>query len=254
MQRAIVAVVLMSGLTLGANAADLPSRMPAANAPFSAPVFAAWSGFYVGVNAGYHFGDREAQTSSEPPGGTVPAALRRVGLDSGGIIGGGQIGYNWQFGSWVTGVEADIQASGINDESAVSFGAGPGALRAMFSQDMEWLGTVRGRLGYAMDRTLIFATGGFAYGKVENSVVVRSPVIGLVVSGRDRSVETGYTVGAGIEHAFGTNWSAKLEYLYYDLGDTTTALSLAFPPGSHVANARFENDGHIVRVGLNYKF
>ena len=89
---------------------------------------------------------------------------------------------------------------------------------------------------------------------MENSVVVRNPVIGLVVSGSDRSVETGCTVGAGIEHAFGANWSAKLEYLYYDLGDTNTALILAFPPGPNVANARFENDGHIVRVGLNYKF
>ena len=143
MHRVTAAVVFTAALTVGVEAADLPTRMPAANAPVVAPAIPAWSGFYVGVNAGYHFGDKEVQTTATPAGGAVPGSFRRVGLDNEGIIGGGQIGYNWQFGSWVTGVEADIQAAGINDDSTVSVGAGPGLLRATFSQDVEWLGTVR---------------------------------------------------------------------------------------------------------------
>ena len=105
-------------------------------------------------------------------------------------------------------------------------------------------------------RTMIFATGGLAYAEVENSAVLLGPANQIQFAGGGRRMETGYTVGGGIEHALTPNWSVKAEYLYYDLGSTTA--NVAFVPGGGGGgtgyNTRFENDGHIVRAGLNYKF
>jgi outer membrane immunogenic protein len=251
-------------LSTSAFAADLPARMPLKAPPMAAPAWS-WSGFYIGVNAGYGFSrDREVDTIGQVAANaaTVADGARPpfASLEPSGFVGGGQIGYNWQTGGWVFGIEADIQYSDIKEDvTIVTTGvAFPGVRNNHFSQELEFLGTVRGRLGFAWERSLIYATGGFAYGGVKNSANFFGPQPGNVrqFTGNFDNTETGYTVGGGFEHAFGSNWSFKLEYLYYDLGDTTVAVNVI--PGSGGGGtgyfSTFSNDGHIVRAGLNYRF
>ena len=226
-----------------------------------------WSGFYVGVHAGYTFGEDEnisttgqvAANIANVAGGARPGQVR---LDREGFIGGGQAGYNWQLTpNWVVGLETDISYVDIREDTNVVTIPlnGIGTLNNTFRTRMEYFGTVRGRIGYAWDRTLVYATGGLAYADIENSVAFFGPSTAgglLQFAGKNRRTEAGYTVGAGIEHAFGSNWSVKAEYLYYDFRDET--VNVAVVPGDGGGgtgyNSRFENDGHIVRAGLNYKF
>jgi outer membrane immunogenic protein len=257
-------------LSLPALAADLPARVTKAPPALVSPAYD-WSGFYLGVHAGYTFGntgedDDTVTTTGQAQanilnvaGGARPA---RVGLDRDGFIGGGQMGYNWQVSpNWVFGLETDISYVDVrNDTNVVTIPLnGISTLNNTFRTRMEYFGTVRGRIGYAWDRTLFYATGGLAYAEIENSVAFFGPAATggvLQFSGNNRRTEAGYTVGAGFEHAFTPNWSVKAEYLYYDFRDET--VNVAVIPGSGGGgtgyDSRFENDGHIVRVGLNYKF
>ena len=253
-------------MTLPAFAADMPARYAKAPPPMVSPAYN-WSGFYVGVHAGYTFSEDDNVTTTGQLAGNVAnvaggARPGQVRLDRDGFIGGGQIGYNWQFTpSWVVGLEADISyvdgRETINVVTAsLPTAAPPNApLNNTFRSRMEYFGTFRGRIGYAWDRTMIYATGGLAYAEVENSASFFNAANQLQFDGGRRRMETGYTVGGGIEHAFSPNWSVKAEYLYYDLGSNVVNVA-AVPGGGGVGgyNSRFENDGHIVRAGLNYKF
>ncbi len=239
-----------------ALAADLSAR-PVYKAPMMAPLAFSWTGFYAGVSAGYGFGG-SGDVSTTGQSGVNVAALAAgtrpglLSLDNSGFIGGGQIGYNWQFGSIVAGIETDISYTNFGDRVTIN----TGVLNNTFRQNLDYLGTVRGRLGYAWDRTLVYATGGFAYGGVNDRVDFFGPAGQVQFSGRTDRTKTGYTVGGGIEQSIGAGWSAKLEYLYYNLGDNV--VNVAAVPGGGGAgtgyNTRFENDGHIVRAGVNYRF
>lgn len=253
-------------LTLPAFAADMPARYAKAPPIVVSPAYN-WSGFYVGVHAGYTFGEDESIGTTGQAAGNIANVVggARPGLvrvDRDGFIGGGQIGYNWQFSpNLVFGVETDISYVDNRRTSNFVTASLPTAvppnvpLNNSFRSGMEYFGTVRGRIGYAWDRTMIYATGGLAYAEVENSSVLFGPANQIQFAGGSRRMETGYTVGGGIEHALAPNWSVKAEYLYYDLGSTTA--NVAFVPGGGGGgtgyNTRFENDGHIVRAGLNYK-
>jgi outer membrane immunogenic protein len=259
----ILGVALLAGTT-AASAADL-GRRPLKAPPVAAPVAVwNWTGFYVGAHAGYGFGDNDSvDTSGQAAinitnvlGGARPAT---VGLERDGFVGGGQMGYNWQFApNWLIGIEADISYTDFRESTDVRTVplAGVGSLLNTFSTRLDYLGTVRGRIGYVVDRTLFYATGGLAYGDVRNTVNFFGPAGQLQFSGRNSSVETGYAVGGGIEHAFLPNWTVKGEYIYFDLGRDT--VNVAVIPGSGGGgtgyNSTFRNDGHIGRVGLNYKF
>jgi outer membrane immunogenic protein len=267
--------IALSALALGSSAfaADMAPRMYAKAAPTVSPMYN-WSGFYAGVHAGYTFGDSSnvGTTGQIIPGALVQpnvanvaggARPASVGLDRDGFIGGGQMGYNWQANSpWVWGLEADISYTDVNSRRSVitsPLNGAPGTLTNNFNTRMEYFGTVRGRLGYAWDRTMVYATGGLAYGEVENSVAFFGPSVtggALQFVGSNRDTKTGYTVGGGIEHAWMGNWTVKAEYLYYDLGSTTVAGNvIAGSGGGGIGyNSDFKNDGHIVRAGLNYKF
>ncbi len=254
-------------LTLPAFAADMPARYAKAPPPMVSPAYN-WSGFYVGVHAGYTFGEDDNITTTGQVAGNVAnvvggARPGQVRADRDGFIGGAQIGYNWQSSpNWVFGVEADISYVDNRRDTNIGTLSLPTAvppnapLNNTFRSGMEYFGTFRGRIGYAWDRTMIYATGGLAYGDVENSATFFGPAGQIQFAGGGRRVETGYTVGGGIEHAFSPSWSLKAEYLYYDLGSNT--VNVAFVPGGGGGgtgyNTRFENDGHIVRGGLNYKF
>jgi outer membrane immunogenic protein len=202
--------VLLAATALLAAAPALAADLGRRPAPYYGPEFARslfnWTGFYVGGNAGWGWGSA-------------------LGTDPSGYLIGLQAGYNFQYASGVlAGVETDIAITGLE----ATGGAG--------TVSLDYLGTVRGRLGYTMDRFLVYGTGGLAYGRGDVSVGGLS----------NKQGHLGWTVGAGVEAFFAPNVTARLEYLFADLGKETYA-TVAGP-------ARVGIDTSIVRVGMNYKF
>lgn len=221
-----------------------------------------WTGFYIGGNVGYGFGGDGDVTSRGQLGPNIAniatgARPGSIELDRNGLLGGAQIGYNWQIGSLVYGVEGDISLTDLKDKrdfvtSQINTGL---AQSNVFSSELEYFGTVRGRAGFALDRTLIYGTGGLAFGKVNSSVSMFDPSGVKQFTDESSDTKVGYAVGAGVEHAVTNNITFKTEYLYYDLGKDR--LNVSAIPGTGVAggyDSTFRNDGHLVRVGLNYKF
>ncbi|KRR07174.1 hypothetical protein CP49_18910 [Bradyrhizobium valentinum] len=250
--------------TSAASAADLAAR-PYTKAPVIAEPIYNWTGFYIGGNVGYSWG-RSSDTSTLTNGaGTVLfTSANRANMD--GVIGGGQIGYNWQVQNWVWGLEADIQASdqkggrdflcptAVCTPSAVLLVAPGPAVPVSLDQKLEWFGTVRGRVGVlATPRVLFYATGGLAYGEVRTAETIGAGAFGFSSS----TTKAGYTVGAGVEGVIAGNWTAKLEYLYVDLGRVSGSFVTTIPAlGGGVLSSNYSSrvTDNIVRVGLNYKF
>ena len=228
MKKYLLSSVAALGLVAAgaASAADLPARSGPVMAPVYAPIFT-WTGFYVGANAGYAWGRVDsAQIGIAAPWNKPD-----------GFVGGAQIGYNYQVGQAVFGVEADFQGADLKASVRDVFGNSA-------SNELNWFGTVRGRVGFAIDRFMPYITGGLAYGNVKSKLVV--PAAGFAYS--DSNTQWGWTLGAGVEYAFTNNWSARLEYLYADLGKER----LNTPFGT--TNVKVGTDFHIVRAGLNYRF
>jgi outer membrane immunogenic protein len=235
------ATVLIAGLAV-AGAADLPGRAPPP--PLPVPPAFTWTGFYAGVNAGYAFRDGGGRFTN-PTYGTVTDAAAK-----GGFAGGGQLGYNYQFtprSGFVLGVETDIQGTAFAKTDAAYVGTTP---YYSIRPSLDYFGTVRGRVGYAFDRVLIYGTGGFAYGGGSRSANAAAYPYTLPDTTR-----TGYAVGGGIEYAFTDKLSAKVEALYLNLGkrysgttyyDTTTA--------AYYGAGRSDAGFAVVRAGLNYRF
>lgn len=239
-----------------AVAADLPARGPAvAPAPVvMAPVFT-WTGFYVGVNAGYGgnkfeypFGGEICFDGCETYGG-------KPTISSGGGLFGGQVGYNWQFANGVVlGVEADYQWSKIEGKVNVNGGIDDFSAAIEAGSELSNFGTVRARLGYGWDRTLLYVTGGWAYGRVKSGGSITFCDDGDCESGAlsKRTSGSGWTIGAGLEYAITNNLSFKTEYLYVDLGKKT----LYSETYGDFATAQLDVDTrfHVVRAGLNWRF
>jgi outer membrane immunogenic protein len=203
----------------------------------------------------------------------LPANGDRIG--SSGVLGGVQIGYNYQFApTWVAGVEADFQFASINGSGSMPYFGG--ALVSSANQSIRNFGTVRARLGYlATDRLLVYATGGFAYAQLKNNVAMDIAPTGFIhipgpgpsttcglgfpttcFTGSSNSLTPGWTLGGGLEYALGQNWSLKGEYLYARFEQTTTAFAVTPDPGAqpNTYTAKFATDLHVARVGLNYRF
>jgi outer membrane immunogenic protein len=209
MKKILLSSVALLGLASGAMAADLPSRRAPAPIIAAVPVFT-WTGFYVGVNAGYGWNTNDSITV----GGV------RFDLDDeGGFVGGAQAGYNYQIGSFVVGLEGDIQYADFGGDDRFDFD-NDGIADDDFNNS-DWFGTVRARAGVAFDRALIYATGGFAFA----------------------DDATGWTVGGGLEYAFTNNLSAKVEGLYVNLDQDDNFLGID-------SDAEFG----VVRAGLNFRF
>ncbi|MBN9218455.1 MAG: porin family protein [Mesorhizobium sp.] len=224
MRGLLLASALLSLIGGQALAADAISAEPAAVHD--------WSGVYVGGQIGYAFGKSDAVFSS--PNTPVFHASQDYDID--GFLGGVQIGYNYQINSVVLGVEADIAGSDIKGQSG---GINPRG--DFYDTKVDWFGTLRARAGYAFDSTLLYGTGGLAYGSVENRYLD-----GPFNSFSEKSTKAGWTLGAGLEQAFTDHWSAKVEYLYVDLRDQTIDYG-----GS---NTEFDNKLSTVKIGMNYKF
>lgn len=252
-------------LASAAHAADLPVKSPP---PFIKPLpIFTWTGFYVGANAGYSFGQRgNARTVGTPAFAALGPTIVPGSLDtkSSGFIGGGQVGYNYQYQNFVLGLEADFD---YVDQKKTSRFTGTGTvlgstLTTSASSQLDFLGTLRARIGYTpTERLLLFATGGLAVGDVQNtgSVVANAAPI-LAWSGSNSKLQAGYAVGGGAEYAYTDAISFKVEYLYYDLGrQTVSALGNANVRATPALNgvdyiARTSTAGSVIRAGVNYKF
>ena len=212
-----------------------------------------WTGFYVGLNAGYSWGHQDNSLVT-----TTGVTLLSNSDHLNGFIGGGQIGYNWQANQWVFGLEADFQGSGQKADGTFFIAPNPNAILApapgvslAYTDKLDWFGTVRGRIGYAMGATgnwLPYVTGGWAFGHGEISGTMTIPVTNSFSGSENYS---GWTLGGGLEWAFADHWSAKAEYLYIDFGDgptvnANTAGTLVIVSGKMTDN--------IARLGVNYKF
>jgi outer membrane immunogenic protein len=287
-----VSVLVISAVS--ASAADLAPVYTKAP-PIEVAPACVWCGWYVGGNVGYAQSEPTSVNSSAAvvtnPGLLVPAssaaaaAALTTGIPIGsqkGIIGGGQFGYNFQSGRFVAGFEADIQglsgrATGTSVTSVPVAGVPGGAANATLTatNSVNWLGTVRGRIGIAATpNLLIYGTGGLAYGGVNSSTGINEAFSGpaaigatgiFPASGNFSETRVGWTVGAGGEWMFTSNWSAKLEYLHYDLGSANYGTSVSnfsvapFNPVGQLLYTLGQSSstnfrGDIVRVGLNYKF
>lgn len=267
MKKLLLSVTALALSAGAATAADLPSRKAPLIPPPPPPPM--WTGFYVGLNAGYTWADSNTvnllSTDTGPGGftsgqaaGAIPSAFS---LNRNGFIGGGQVGYNYQFSEkFVVGVEADIQgvASSTNTASTFQAGIAFAPTQTGVSTSLDYLGTVRGRIGYLVTPTLLlYGTGGLAYGQANLSVNAFGPTWAPPMAGSQTFSDTraGWAAGGGAEWMFMPNWSAKVEYLYYDLGTVTTP-SIGYAYGANfttlAASQRF--NGHVVRAGLNYHF
>ncbi|SRR6266478_3491178 len=234
-------VLAAVALTGPAFAADLP---PAYKTPVFVPPYS-WSGFYIGANAGGSWGRDTTDYN------VFGFPLFSTSQNLKGFIGGGQIGWNWQTGAWVWGVEADFQGTSQKGDIVTPID-GFGTTND-YNQKLSWLGTVRGRVGFTpAPRWLIYATGGFAYANVETTDTLTVPGVGVGSVNFSDNL-TGWTVGGGVEWALWGAWTAKAEYLYVDLGsatDTGTAVLAGVP--TFTANNHVTDN--IFRAGLNWRF
>jgi outer membrane immunogenic protein len=220
-----------------ANAADLGSAEPMpAPPPAVAPAFS-WTGFYAGLQGGYSWGD--ARSAYDDPLLAAVAPIDSMNLD--GWFGGVEAGANYQFGNGlVIGLEADIAIADISDTvydvAADLLNSHPGNT---ITSKTDAVGTVRGRLGFAFDRTLLYGTGGLA--------VAHTEVTATEGNLSDDAVLTGWTVGAGVEQALTDRVSAKVEYLYSEFGDHTWYEGEAYASTSSSSSST-------IRAGLNLHF
>jgi outer membrane immunogenic protein len=267
MKRLLIGITAATSLlATSAFAADLPARTYTKAPVYVEPIYN-WTGFYLGGNIGYSWGRSNDSSTLTNTAGTVLFASTS-NTDLNGVVGGGQIGYNWQMQGWVWGLEADIQ--GTNEKGTRNFICPTGVCTPTFgqiavfpgpavpvalNQKIDWFGTVRARGGVLVTpKVLLYATGGLAYGEVDSSAT-----IGLVPSvfPTTSTTNVGWTVGAGIEGAIGGNWTAKLEYLYVDLGKVNGSfLTTIGGLGGGVLSSNYSSHitDNVLRVGINYRF
>lgn len=241
----LFAAACIIGSTQLSYGADLPVKAPAYKVPPAVALYN-WNGFYVGANVGYGW----AHTSSDAYSMVTGALTGSSTNDRNGIVGGGQVGYNWMFApQWLLGIEGDFDGAGMtgSNDSCTATGCVHGDHRT------DWLATVRGRIGYAWDNVLLFGTGG---GIWVNSKTDRTITLGggaaLGTTATTSGTTGGWTAGGGVEWGFMPHWSAKLEYLYYQVKPTADFIY----PANVNANRHTESttNGNLVRVGVNYHF
>lgn len=228
---AVFAIVAAGSVQI-ASAADVPVKAPVHKAPAAMVVGADWAGFYVGFAGGYGFGQAEQ---------TDPTPFTSGIYDTGGGLIGATLGYNWQSGQTVFGLETDLSYADIKGSTT---GAGNCALPNCEST-IRALGTARGRFGLAWKNLMPYVTGGLAYANLHGSEGVPG------AGGSGSKWVPGWTVGGGIEGILAPNWSAKVEYLYVDLGRHEVFTDVF---GGVPSAESLRTTAHIVRVGINYRF
>jgi outer membrane immunogenic protein len=226
----IVWLLGVGAMTASAQAADLGTGPVTKAPPAYVPLAPTWAGFYIGAHLGGAWSEADW---------TTPVTGAGVNSSSSGVLGGAQAGYNWQAGSVVWGFEGDFSGTSLQSSNT-----GPGGFANTTST--YWTSTVTGRLGYAFDRTLVYAKGGLAIADERDSVT--SP-LGALSSSTGATAQTGWTAGGGLEYALTPHWSAKVEYDYLGFGSQSV-------PAAAAGGAPGSVDLNIQRVigGINYRF
>jgi outer membrane immunogenic protein len=259
---ALSALLLIT--SMAANAADMYVKAPP---PAPVPPPPSWTGFYIGANGGWGWSSFDTAFVPDPNGDLIadgdlagPSAFNT--RTHGGVFGG-QIGYNWQIGNWVLGVEGDFDAASISGTQN-SIGTAPNsptlptANVVSVTQTIDWLASIRGRIGAPWGPGLLYFTGGGAWEGVKSDQVVSS--FGDTAAANVSSTRSGFVIGGGYEWQFAQHWNVRGEYLFYDFAGTDTN-SLTLPdcnlttPGTcNVALTNGKNNISVGRIGMNYRF
>ena len=260
---AAAAALMFAG---AASAADMPMKAPPP-VPVVAPPVWTWTGFYVGGNVGYLVESDNTTTTFTQPG-TDPITTQSQPISARSFVGGVQGGYNWQIASWVVGVEADWDWTDPKNticrqtDRGNCFDGGNNNRGALtFSTKTEWLGSVRGRVGWTMDHWFLYATGGGAWGRVDSTLSASCLNGGCGNNGTNSALtasfgnnRSGWVAGLGAEVMVTQNLTARVEWLHYDLGNLTTSVLAAPAFGSYGLSWSRSPVYDTFRVGANYKF
>jgi len=255
--------ILLAGLAFGAL---IMPAMAADIAPYNKvppPPAWGWTGFYIGANVGWAgAADTIVDTGSYTGAGgfstlltvgAVPAALTMTNT---GLIGGGQIGYNWQvWPSWVLGIEADFQGVDAKGSNSHTFLGNPAfaSITTAYNRELDSLATLRGRFGYLWFPSLLFyGTGGLAYG--DNKIGAAAACPTCEAAGSTSNTSVGWTLGGGAEWRFAPAWSVKAEYLYVDFGLHGNTISYTYLGNATTLTSTIRERDNIVRFGVNYMF
>lgn len=229
-RRFFLAAASAAAVAGSASAADMPMPPP----PPPVPVFS-WTGFYLGGQVGYAFGHDSENINF------LPAAFFPFSNNPNGVIGGAHIGYNLQINQWVIGLEGSVDGTTFSRTASIT-DVFP-AIDTTASSDIQ--GTIRGRVGIAWDRALLYATGGVFFAGIETSYYSGG------LSDSFSRTRVGFTVGGGIEYAVTPNWSVRAEYRFNDFGSFTDFPFAAVPGAPFVTHDVIENQ---VQAGFSYKF
>jgi outer membrane immunogenic protein len=215
-----------------------------------------WTGCYLGLNGGYGWRKDHTVDAAFDDGVTIESSNIDT-LSAKGWFGGGQVGCNYQAGAAVFGIETDFQGSGISSSFGPTVLAGPTVVGTFTGSDkLKWFGTLRGRLGYAADRVLLYVTGGLAYANHSFEFTGVDGPASFIIS--NSTTKTGYVLGAGVEWAVAGSWTVKAEYQYLSFGSvgpfTEPVLVGGVPVGLNVTTASHKSDFQTIRIGFNYLF
>jgi outer membrane immunogenic protein len=271
MKKFVLALAAVAAFSGSAMAADMTTPVYKA-APPAMPAWN-WSGFYIGANGGYGWADPSTTATYFGPltGAGLPAipnlAFRQ---SSSGPVFGGHVGYNYQFTNWLVGIEGDIDSAGINKSSQFINldplgGAGGTATDGLSaSTQVQWLASIRGRLGYVSGPNLFYVTGGGAWESVNTKVLLSADTMPAIFStssaGNFTTTKGGWVAGLGYERMITPSWIVRAEYLHYGFQGTSTnalAVSCGFFGAGTVCGQNIgagSNQVDVVRLGLSYKF
>jgi outer membrane immunogenic protein len=220
-----LATFSISAFGVTANAADL--RRPAVAAPaYVSPPYN-WTGFFIGAHIGGGWTNKEFFD---------PVFGIRGDVDADGFLGGVQIGYNWQTGPWVFGIEGQFSWADLSGSAIGGFG----------SVEVDYLGSIAGRIGYAWDRVMLYVKGGGGYAHDRYNVTA----LGVALATADSDTRWGWMLGAGLEYGFTPNWSMKIEYNYMDFGSDSVSFASIVGPFT----LDIDQQIHVVKAGINYRF
>jgi outer membrane immunogenic protein len=261
MKKFLLAGCALAASVFSAMAADMPLKAPPSP---PVPVFT-WTGCYLGGSVGGIWRETDNVSIGVADGGSGAAAAAAAGAFpttfSYGVsswLAGGQAGCNYQAANWVFGIETDMSGTKLNGSQTIATNVSPffPAVSSV-SQDTNWIGTTRARLGATWGSALFYGTGGLAYANTSYAYTLNNVAGGgpVATAATDSATQFGWTAGGGVEVGFG-RWSVKGEYLYYDLGNHTLNAACGTCTGlaPTVFSAHFRDNGSTARVGLNYRF
>jgi outer membrane immunogenic protein len=270
MRKLLVATAALAALIgTPALAADMAAPVYKAPPPVAAPCV--WCGWYIGLNAGWvgSTGNNFSNTGTDTGVGGVGFALAAgvipgtVSTSLSGFIGGGQVGYNWQTGIWLVGLEGDFDGVSAKKTTTLVI---PGSvvfapISTIYTRQLDWLSTIRGRVGVvASPDVLLYVTGGVAIGEVKtgNAFICAfcAPPASTesTTANTNTSTRAGGTVGGGIEWMIAPHWSIKAEYLYANLGRTNSTITYVYAPFTSTLTSSVRNSYNIARAGVNWHF